>query len=104
MVFVQDEVLMTGYRLFLKVSIESRSMCWMRISRNVAWSIDHKKLLIKLNVSGQMRRAIKGWLKAGIMDGEELFPSEEGTPQGGVISPFVTNNALLCLERAIANR
>ena len=47
--------------------------------------IDHKKLLIKLNVSGQMRRAIKGWLKAGIMDGKELFPSEEGTPQGGVI-------------------
>ncbi len=66
--------------------------------------IDHNKLLIKLNVSGQMRRAIRGWLKAGIMDGKELFPSEEGTPQGGVISRFLTNNALHSLERIISNR
>ena len=66
--------------------------------------IDHRKLLIKLNVSGQMRRAIRGWLKAGILDGKKLFPSETGTPQGGVISPLLANIALHGLERAISKR
>ena len=28
---------------------------------------------------------------AKIMDGDELFPSEEGTPQAGVISPLLAN-------------
>ena len=51
-----------------------------------------------------MRRAIKGWLKAGIIDGKELFPSEEGTPQGGVISPLLANIALHGMENAIAER
>ncbi len=51
-----------------------------------------------------MRRAIKGWLKTGIMDGKELFPSEEGTPQGGVISPLLANIALHGLENAINKR
>ena len=66
--------------------------------------IDHQKLLDKMNVTGVMRRAIKGWLKAGIMDGKELFPSEEGTPQGGVISPLLANIALHGLENAINKR
>ena len=66
--------------------------------------INHQKLIDKLNVTGVMRRAIKGWLKAGIMDGKKLFPSEEGTPQGGVISPLLANIALHGLENAINKR
>ena len=34
---------------------------------------------------------IQSWLKAGVMDGNILIPSEMGTPQGGVISPLVAN-------------
>ena len=66
--------------------------------------INHQWLLDKLNLTGVMRRAIKGWLKAGIMDGRYLFPSEEGTPQGGVISPLLANIALHGMENAIAKR
>ena len=43
--------------------------------------INHKWLLDKLNMTGVMRRAVKGWLKAGVMEGRDLFPTEEGTPQ-----------------------
>jgi RNA-directed DNA polymerase len=46
--------------------------------------INHKMLLEKLHTYPQMERTIKAWLKAGILDGKELFPSEEGTPQGRV--------------------
>ncbi|NJL56569.1 hypothetical protein HC928_16430 [bacterium] len=46
--------------------------------------INHKELLRKLNTFSLMERVIRGWLKAGVMDGGNLFPTPEGTPQGGV--------------------
>jgi RNA-directed DNA polymerase len=46
--------------------------------------IDHNKLLAKLETYPQLKREIKSWLKSGYMDGEQLFPTTEGTPQGGV--------------------
>jgi RNA-directed DNA polymerase len=46
--------------------------------------INHTKLLEKLRTFPKLRRQIKAWLKAEISEGKELFPSEKGTPQGGV--------------------
>jgi RNA-directed DNA polymerase len=63
--------------------------------------IDQRKLLHKLNTFPTMRRQIKSWLKAGVMDGKELFPTSEGTPQGGVISPLLANIALHGMEQRI---
>jgi RNA-directed DNA polymerase len=63
--------------------------------------INHKELLGKLTTTPQLRRIIKVWLKAGVMEGETLFPTEEGVPQGGVISPLLANIALHGLETAI---
>src|SRR5215471_6752562 len=56
--------------------------------------IDQAALLAKLNTSPKLRRVIKGWLKAGVMDGEGFSPTTAGTPQGGVISPLLANIAL----------
>jgi RNA-directed DNA polymerase len=48
---------------------------------------------------------IAGWLKAGIFEaGKGLAPTEEGTPQGGVISPLLLNIALHGLEEAAGVR
>jgi RNA-directed DNA polymerase len=63
--------------------------------------INHEALLNKLGTFPNMRRAIRAWLKAGIMDGGELFPVTEGTPQGGVISPLLANIALHGLAAAV---
>ena len=65
--------------------------------------INHRALLDKLGTFPTLRRAIKGWLKAGVMEGGELFPTTEGTPQGGVISPLLANIALHGLERGIVS-
>jgi RNA-directed DNA polymerase len=50
--------------------------------------IDRTALLAKLNTSPKLRRVIKGWLEAGVMDGEELLQTTAGTPQGGVVTPL----------------
>lgn len=66
--------------------------------------IDHTALLAKLQTFPRLRRVISAWLKAGIMDGDRLFPSAEGVPQGGVVSPLLMNVALTGLETAVAQR
>lgn len=40
---------------------------------------------------GGILRLIGKWLNAGVLEGEELFYPEKGTPQGGVISPLLAN-------------
>ena len=60
--------------------------------------INHKTLLKKVNTSPTLRRQIRAWLKAGVMDGNKLFPTSEGTPQGGIISPLLANIALHGME------
>lgn len=63
--------------------------------------IDHKALLEKLNTFPTIRQQVRAWLKAGVMDGGQLFPTSEGTPQGGVISPLLANIALHGMENRI---
>ena len=46
-----------------------------------------------------MEKAIlKKWLKAGYIDRGVLYPTKEGTPQGGIISPVIANMTLDGLE------
>jgi len=63
--------------------------------------IDQEALLKKLNTFPRLRRLIKGWLQAGVLDGDTLFPTEQGTPQGGVLSPLLANVALHGMEETV---
>jgi len=57
-------------------------------------TIDHKLLreMICRRVSdGVITRIIGKWLNAGVMDGRRRMYPEKGTPQGGVISPLLSN-------------
>ena len=66
--------------------------------------IDHERLLGMLG-SFPAREMIRGWLKAGVIEaGKGFTPTEEGTPQGGVISPLLLNVALHGLEEAAGIR
>lgn len=63
--------------------------------------ISHQALLDKLATYPAMRRTIKAWLKAGVMEAERLSSTEAGTPQGGVVSPLLANIALHGMETAL---
>ena len=57
-------------------------------------TIDHSQLRAMLDErvrDGVLRRVIHKWLKAGVMHGEQWKRMEAGTPQGGVISPLLSN-------------
>jgi RNA-directed DNA polymerase len=63
--------------------------------------INHKALLDKINTYPRLRKQIKSWLKSGVLDQGEIFPTIEGTPQGGVISPLLANIALHGMEERV---
>ena len=63
--------------------------------------IDHKVLLGKLNTFPTIRRQIRAWLKAGVIDNKQYQETSKGTPQGGVISPLLANIALHGMEERI---
>jgi RNA-directed DNA polymerase len=66
-------------------------------------NIDHSRLLAKLGAF-PARNMIGRWLKAGVIENVRFAPTEEGSPQGGVISPLLMNVALHGLEDAAGVR
>jgi len=50
------------------------------------------------------KRILRQWLKAGYVEATTLFETEEGTPQGGIISPVLANMTLDGLESLIRER
>ena len=50
------------------------------------------------------KEVLRKWLKAGFMENRILFPTEAGTPQGGIISPTLANLTLDGLERLLKGK
>jgi len=64
--------------------------------------VDHEKLLTLVAqrvADGRVLRLIRAMLKAGSYGKGRLFPSERGTPQGGVVSPLLSNILLTPFDR-----
>jgi len=65
--------------------------------------LDHQRLMECLRERLSDRRVLtllRGWLKAGVLDGQTLLHPEVGTPQGAIVSPLLANVYLTRLDRA----
>jgi RNA-directed DNA polymerase len=63
--------------------------------------ISHDWMLANIPTDKAM---LKKWLKAGYVYQNELFPTDAGTPQGGIISPVAANMTLDGLEAMLAEK
>src|SRR5271169_4150156 len=75
--------------------------------RDFFGSVDHEKLLTLVAqrvADSRVLRLIKAMLKAGSYGKGQLFPSERGTPQGGVASPLLSNILLTPFDREMRHK
>ena len=86
---------------------------WKEIQSGSEWIVDadlrdffgsaeHGKLLTLVAqrvADGRVLRLLKAMLKAGSYGKGQLYPSERGTPQGGVVSPVLSNVLLTPFDR-----
>jgi RNA-directed DNA polymerase len=75
--------------------------------RDFFGSVDHEKLLTLVAqriADGRVLRLIRAMLKAGSYGQGRLFPTERGTPQGGVVSPLLSNILLTPFDREMRRK
>jgi len=64
-------------------------------------NISHEWLLQNIPME---KRILRQWLKARYVENTTLYDTDEGTPQGGIISPVLANMTLDGLERLFRDR
>ena len=69
--------------------------------------VNHDRLMsavARLIGDKRMLKLIRGFLEAGVMEGGLVSPVDEGTPQGGPLSPLLSNLVLDELDRELERR
>ena len=80
--------------LFKEVSFEGKRYIIDADMENYFGSINHQRLREFLDLKikdGVIRKMIDKWLKAGVLEADTVIYPTEGTPQGGTISPLLSN-------------
>ena len=70
-------------------------------------SVEHEKLLTLVAqrvADGRVLRLIRAMLTAGSYGKGRLFPTQRGTPQGGVVSPLLSNILLTPFDREMRRK
>lgn len=101
-----------GFRA-LRSCHDALERCFIHLSRlsSATWilegdikgcfdNISHQWLIENIPMD---KKILQQWLKAGFIENKQLFPTEQGTPQGGIISPTLANMTLDGLENMLDN-
>ena len=69
--------------------------------------VNHDRLMSRIAVKIKDKRLLKlirAYLNAGVLEDGEIKPTEEGTPQGGNLSPLLSNIVLDELDKELEKR
>ncbi|NEO47664.1 MAG: group II intron reverse transcriptase/maturase [Moorea sp. SIO4A3] len=89
-------------RIFLNINGEKNRKWWV-VDADISGCFDniaHQPLLDSIGNFPAIK-LIRDWLKAGYVHKGVFYETEEGTPQGGIISPLLANIALHGLEEEL---
>ena len=94
----------------------ARAQAYIASGHGVVVDIDLEKFFDRVNhdilmglvakrvADKRVLKLIRGFLTAGVLDGGLVSPTEEGTPQGGPLSPLLSNLMLDVLDKELEKR
>ncbi len=91
-----QEYVAQGYRWVVDIDLEK---FFDRVNHDILMGRVAKRVTDK-----RALRLIRAFLNAGVMEGGLVGPTEEGTPQGGPLSPLLSNLVLDDLDRELEER
>lgn len=83
LVYLRDQCMRWKIRWIIDADIQN---CFDKFNHQVL-----RELLSKRIKDKSIMRLINQWLKAGVVDGKSMHRNTEGTPQGNIISPLLSN-------------
>ena len=86
----------SGYAVVVDIDLEK---FFDRVNHDILMGLVAKRVADK-----RILKLIRGFLTAGAMEGGLVSPTEEGTPQGGPLSPLLSNLMLDVLDKELETR
>jgi RNA-directed DNA polymerase len=86
----------SGYAVVVDIDLEK---FFDRVNHDILMGLVAKRVADK-----RFLKLIRGFLTAGAMEGGLVSPTEEGTPQGGPLSPLLSNLMLDVLDKELEKR
>ncbi len=86
----------SGYAVVVDIDLEK---FFDRVNHDILMGLVAKRVADKRTL-----RLIRGFLTAGVLEGGLVSPTEEGTPQGGPLSPLLSNLMLDVLDKELEKR
>jgi len=86
----------SGHAVVVDIDLEK---FFDRVNHDILMGLVAKRVADK-----RLLRLIRGFLTAGVLEGGLVSPTEEGTPQGGPLSPLLSNLMLDVLDKELEKR
>jgi RNA-directed DNA polymerase len=91
-----QEYVTSGHGVVVDIDLEK---FFDRVNHDILMGLVAKRVADK-----RVLRLIRGFLTAGVLEGGLISPTEEGTPQGGPLSPLLSNLMLDVLDKELEKR